>query len=139
VSADFACSAQLGIKADRCPTCDLDEVETLLADRCDEVMQRHHARVRAIRSLTPTACQIVAGVVRYDLGSDGRRIAQRDEQTVCGIALTPTQGLARGMPVEDSGGPLVAPVGKSILSRDPQHDRASGGREHLLRHRRALP
>ena len=36
---------------------------------------------------------------------------------VRGIALTPTQGLARGMAVEDTGGPLKAPVGKGILSR----------------------
>ena len=36
---------------------------------------------------------------------------------VRGIALTPTQGLARGAAVEDSGGPLKAPVGKAILSR----------------------
>jgi F-type H+-transporting ATPase subunit beta len=34
-----------------------------------------------------------------------------------GIALTPTQGLTRGTWVEDSGGPLLAPVGKGILSR----------------------
>lgn len=44
-------------------------------------------------------------------------LAQRDAQHVRGIALTPTQGLARGMPVHDSGGPLKAPVGKAILSR----------------------
>ncbi|MBQ1784873.1 MAG: F0F1 ATP synthase subunit beta [Gammaproteobacteria bacterium] len=43
--------------------------------------------------------------------------AQRDTHHVRGIALTPTQGLARGMPVHDSGGPLQAPVGKPILSR----------------------
>src|SRR6202042_3573176 len=30
---------------------------------------------------------------------------------------TPTLGLARGMAVEDTGGPLKAPVGKTILSR----------------------
>jgi F-type H+-transporting ATPase subunit beta len=36
---------------------------------------------------------------------------------VRGIALTPTQGLARGTLVEDSGGPLQVPVGKEILSR----------------------
>jgi F-type H+-transporting ATPase subunit beta len=36
---------------------------------------------------------------------------------VRGIALTPTQGLARGIIVEDTGGPLKAPVGKGILSR----------------------
>ena len=42
---------------------------------------------------------------------------QLDAQRVRGIALTPTQGLARGMQVVDSGGPLLAPVGKEILSR----------------------
>ena len=40
-----------------------------------------------------------------------------DARHVRGIALTPTQGLARGMPVTDTGGPLLAPVGKTILSR----------------------
>ncbi len=44
-------------------------------------------------------------------------LAQRDARHVRGIALTPTQGLARGMAVEDTGGPLKAPVGKTILSR----------------------
>lgn len=44
-------------------------------------------------------------------------LAQLDAQHVRGIALTPTQGLARGMPVHDTGGPLQAPVGKAILSR----------------------
>ncbi len=44
-------------------------------------------------------------------------LAQRDAQHVRGIALTPTQGPARGMPVQDTGGPLLAPVGKPILSR----------------------
>lgn len=43
--------------------------------------------------------------------------SQLDARLVRGIALTNTQGLARGMPVVDSGGPLMAPVGKSILSR----------------------
>ncbi|WP_339079291.1 F0F1 ATP synthase subunit beta [Pseudomonas sp. TMP9] len=44
-------------------------------------------------------------------------LAQRDERHVRGIALTPTQGLARGMPVHNTDGPLLAPVGKPILSR----------------------
>jgi F-type H+-transporting ATPase subunit beta len=44
-------------------------------------------------------------------------LAQLDAQRVRGIALTPTQGLARGMPVRDTGGPLQAPVGKGILGR----------------------
>src|ERR1039457_4538465 len=44
-------------------------------------------------------------------------LAQQDAHHVRGIALTPTQGLARGMQAEDNGGPLKAPVGKAILSR----------------------
>ena len=36
---------------------------------------------------------------------------------VRGVALTPTQGLQRGATVTDSGGPLMTPVGKSVLSR----------------------
>ena len=44
-------------------------------------------------------------------------LSQLDAHRVRGIALTPTQGLARGMPVEDTGGPLQAPVGKAILAR----------------------
>ncbi len=43
-------------------------------------------------------------------------LSQLNAQRVRAIALTPTQGLARGMRVEDSGGPLKAPVGKAILS-----------------------
>jgi F-type H+-transporting ATPase subunit beta len=44
-------------------------------------------------------------------------MTQLDAHRVRGIALTPTQGLARGMPVEDTGGPLRVPVGKTIISR----------------------
>ncbi len=44
-------------------------------------------------------------------------LTQLDARRVRGIALTPTQGLARGMAVEDTGGPLEAPVGKQVLSR----------------------
>ena len=44
-------------------------------------------------------------------------LMQLDVHHVRGIALNPTQGLARGMAVEDTGGPLKVPVGKGILSR----------------------
>lgn len=44
-------------------------------------------------------------------------LAQLDAFRVRGIALTPTQGLARGMIVEDNGKPLLAPVGKNLLGR----------------------
>src|SRR5471030_1571008 len=44
-------------------------------------------------------------------------LSQLDAHRVRGIALTPTQGLVRGAVVENTGGPLQAPVGKEILSR----------------------
>src|ERR1035437_8790141 len=54
-------------------------------------------------------------------GDEGRIVievlAQRDARCVRGIALTPTQGLARDMAVQDTGGPLKAPVGRGVLSR----------------------
>ncbi len=54
-------------------------------------------------------------------GQDGQVVvevlSQRDATHVRGIAMTPTQGLARGMTVEDTGSPLQAPVGKGTLSR----------------------
>lgn len=40
-----------------------------------------------------------------------------DEGTVRGIALTPTQGLARGDPVQDTGGPIQVPVGPGLRGR----------------------
>jgi len=52
---------------------------------------------------------------------DGRIVlevqVQRDAQLVRCISLTPTQGLARGMAVNDTGAPLRAPVGRGILGR----------------------
>ena len=42
---------------------------------------------------------------------------QIDRQHVRGIALNPTEGLARGDVVVDTCSPLTAPVGKEILSR----------------------
>jgi F-type H+-transporting ATPase subunit beta len=44
-------------------------------------------------------------------------LSQAGPQRVRGVALMPTEGLARGDQVEDTGAPLKAPVGKSILSR----------------------
>jgi len=72
------------------------------------VDSRFDARLPPIHSLLRTGAeeQIVIEV-----------LAQRDAHHVRGIALTPTQGLARGMAVQDTGGPLKAPVGRGILSR----------------------
>ncbi|MEO5978869.1 MAG: F0F1 ATP synthase subunit beta [Chryseolinea sp.] len=44
-------------------------------------------------------------------------LAQLDDHTVRGIALSPTQGLARGMAVETDGKELTVPVGSNILGR----------------------
>ncbi|MBK8567526.1 MAG: F0F1 ATP synthase subunit beta [Saprospiraceae bacterium] len=43
--------------------------------------------------------------------------SQLSIKRVRGIALTPTEGLARGMVVKNTGGPLMAPVGRGLLSR----------------------
>ncbi|XKE46229.1 F0F1 ATP synthase subunit beta [Halomonas organivorans] len=43
--------------------------------------------------------------------------AHLDVHTVRCIALHPTRRLGRGMPVEDSGGPLTIPVGPELLGR----------------------
>lgn len=54
-------------------------------------------------------------------GTNGRVaievLAQLDAHRVRGIALTPTQGLARGTAVNNTGGPLNAPIGRGILGR----------------------
>ncbi|MEP6728329.1 MAG: F0F1 ATP synthase subunit beta [Bacteroidota bacterium] len=44
-------------------------------------------------------------------------LSQLDNHSVRGIALNPTQGLARGMVVETDGKELTVPVGKNILGR----------------------
>ena len=44
-------------------------------------------------------------------------LAHLDAFHVRGVAMTATQGLARGMPVQNTGGPLKAPVGNAVLSR----------------------
>ncbi|MFY9326856.1 MAG: c-type cytochrome [Georgfuchsia sp.] len=46
-------------------------------------------------------------------------LAQLDARHVRGIALTPTQGLARGMTVEDRGGPFAMPAyGKKLTDQE---------------------
>jgi F-type H+/Na+-transporting ATPase subunit beta len=70
--------------------------------------------VRFERSLPPINSLLRAG-------ADGHIaievLAQLDAHRLRGIALTPTQGLARGMMVTDTGGPLKVPVGRQTLSR----------------------
>jgi F-type H+-transporting ATPase subunit beta len=71
--------------------------------------------VRFDGHLPPIYSVLRAGAEKKDIVIEV--LAQRDARHVRGIALTPTQGLARGMAVEDTGGPLKAPVGKGVLSR----------------------
>ena len=44
-------------------------------------------------------------------------LSQLDDHTIRGIALTPTQGLGRGMQVETDGKQLMVPVGERTLGR----------------------
>ncbi|MBX3059998.1 MAG: F0F1 ATP synthase subunit beta [Anaerolineae bacterium] len=44
-------------------------------------------------------------------------VAHLDGQRVRGVALTPTQGLARGTPIIDEARPLQVPVGQRVLGR----------------------
>ncbi|MBT2161597.1 F0F1 ATP synthase subunit beta [Zobellia barbeyronii] len=44
-------------------------------------------------------------------------LSQLDDHRIRGIALTPTQGLARGMRAETDGGQLSVPIGKEIMGR----------------------
>jgi F-type H+-transporting ATPase subunit beta len=70
--------------------------------------------VRFEKSLPPINALLRAG-------RDGNVIVevmeQVDGQRVRCVALTATQGLARGTEVLDTGGPLKAPLGKNIISR----------------------
>ena len=54
-------------------------------------------------------------------GEDGQImievLMQPAADRVRGVALTPTQGLRRGASITDTGGPLMAPVGRPVLSR----------------------
>src|SRR3984885_11114027 len=83
-------------------------IGTILAVRGSVIDVRFEASLPAINTL-------------LHAGKDGKVVievwAQLNAQTIRGIALTPTQGLARGMPVTNTKGPLKAPTGKAILSR----------------------
>ena len=70
--------------------------------------------VRFDRQLPPIFSVLRAGADREIVVEV---MTQLDARRIRGIALTPTQGLARGMKVEDTGAPLQAPVGKRIISR----------------------
>ncbi|QWF69413.1 F0F1 ATP synthase subunit beta [Methylomonas paludis] len=91
----------------------------------DTGQQTHNqGSVVAVRGSIVDVCftESLPAIYTLLLAGEGGRIvievwAQSDAQLVRGIALTPTQGLARGMSVLDTGGPLCAQVGPGILSR----------------------
>jgi F-type H+/Na+-transporting ATPase subunit beta len=93
---------------DPLPSADQSTTGVVTAIRGSVVDMRFAAHLPLIHSVVKT-------------GQDGQIIievlSQLDAHHVRGIALTPTQGLARGTVVTDSGEPLQAPVGKGVLSR----------------------
>ncbi len=64
--------------------------------------------------LPPVHTQLLTGA---DDGICIEVLIHLDEKTVRGIALNPTQGLWRGAPVVDTGGPIKVPVGRELLGR----------------------
>ncbi|MEO7107957.1 MAG: F0F1 ATP synthase subunit beta [Rhodoferax sp.] len=84
---------------------------------------RHLGTVVAVRgSVVDVRFETDLPPIRTLLHADEGRVvlevlAQRDAHLVRAIALTSTQGLARGDVVQDTGAPLNAPVGTGILSR----------------------
>jgi len=81
---------------------------TIVSVRGSVVDVRFEGRLPPIYSLLRTGKE---GRVAIEV------LSQLDAHVVRGVALTPTEGLARDMPVDDTGGPLKAPVGRSVLSR----------------------
>jgi F-type H+-transporting ATPase subunit beta len=90
----------------------------------DEVKPPNRGSVTAVRGSVvdvrfESCLPLISSVLRT--GASGQIVievmTQVDAKHVRGIALTPTQGVYRGMPVEDTGMPLRAPVGKNIISR----------------------
>jgi F-type H+-transporting ATPase subunit beta len=88
-----------------------------------ESEQINQGKVLSVRSSVvdvsfPTAPSI-GNVLKA--GDNGQVIievfTQLDNNTVRGVALTPTQGLARGSTVIDTGKPFEVPVGKELLGR----------------------
>lgn len=81
---------------------------TIVAVRGSVVDVRFEERLPAVNTLLRTG---VEGKIALEV------LAQLDSKHVRGVALSPTQGLSRGMVVEDTGGPLKAPVGRGVMSR----------------------
>ena len=85
--------------------------------------QINEGKVLSVRSSVVDVSFPTAPSIRNVLkaGDNGQVIievfTQLDNNTVRGVALTPTQGLARGSTVIDTGKPFEVPVGKELLGR----------------------
>jgi F-type H+-transporting ATPase subunit beta len=85
--------------------------------------QINEGKVLSVRSSVVDVHFPTAPSIRNVLkaGDEGQVIievfTQLDNNTVRGVALTPTQGLARGSKVIDTGKPLEVPVGKELMGR----------------------
>ena len=83
----------------------------------------NQGKVLSVRSSVVDVSFPTAPSIRNVLkaGDNGQVIievfTQLDNNTVRGVALTPTQGLARGSTVIDTGKPFEVPVGKELLGR----------------------
>jgi F-type H+/Na+-transporting ATPase subunit beta len=88
-----------------------------------ESEQINQGKVLSVRSSVVDVRFPTAPSIRNVLkaGDEGQVIievfTQLDNNTVRGVALTPTQGLARGSMVIDTGKPFEVPVGKELLGR----------------------
>jgi len=88
-----------------------------------ESEQINQGKVLSVRSSVVDVHFPTAPSIRNVLkaGDNGQVIievfTQLDNNTVRGVALTPTQGLARGSTVIDTGKPFEVPVGKELLGR----------------------
>jgi F-type H+/Na+-transporting ATPase subunit beta len=93
-------------------------------DDSERAQNSNHGRVVAVRGSVIDASFEGALPAIYTLlrTGDEERIAievitHLDDRTVRGVAMTPTQGLARGDSIRDTGLPLRVPVGKQVLGR----------------------
>jgi F-type H+-transporting ATPase subunit beta len=85
---------------------------------------KHHGTVFSVRGSVVDVCFEKYIPPMYTLLHAGKNneiaievLTQLEAHHVRGIALTPTQGLARGMIVETDGKQLTVPIGKEIMGR----------------------
>ena len=77
-----------------------------------------------------TALKVTNPTISDEADNLAVEVAQHlGENTVRCIAMDSTEGLARGMPVKNTGAPITVPVGKAHPGPHPQRHRRAGGRE----------